>query len=110
TKHHPYSDDELVKELAKHGLTVARRTVTKYRKAMKIPSSRQRRDWTLDDGEPPPIHRNGTEERAEHEDEEHPEVAQHNRISRDVTEPHGEHHHHSGDHPQHVDQSGGPTA
>ena len=26
---------------------VARRTVTKYRKAMKIPSSRQRRDWKL---------------------------------------------------------------
>jgi RNA polymerase sigma-54 factor len=45
-KHDPRSDDDLVKELAKHGLTVARRTVTKYRKAMKIPSSRQRRDWT----------------------------------------------------------------
>ncbi len=36
-----------LRELAKHGLTVARRTVTKYRKAMNIPSSRQRRDWTL---------------------------------------------------------------
>jgi RNA polymerase sigma-54 factor len=45
-KHKPYSDDELVQELAKHGLTVARRTVTKYRKAMNIPSSRQRRAWT----------------------------------------------------------------
>jgi len=45
-KSHPLSDDELVKELAKHGITVARRTVTKYRKAMNIPSSRQRRDWT----------------------------------------------------------------
>jgi RNA polymerase sigma-54 factor len=45
-KHRPYSDDELVKELEKHGLKVARRTVTKYRKAMKIPSSRQRRAWT----------------------------------------------------------------
>jgi RNA polymerase sigma-54 factor len=45
-KQRPYSDDELVKELAKHGLTVARRTVTKYRKAMSIPSSRQRRVWT----------------------------------------------------------------
>jgi RNA polymerase sigma-54 factor len=41
----PFSDDDLVKELARHGLTVARRTVTKYRKAMKIPSSRQRRVW-----------------------------------------------------------------
>src|SRR5262249_20853482 len=45
-KQHPLSDDELVKELAKHGLTVARRTVTKYRKAMNIASSRQRRDWS----------------------------------------------------------------
>ena len=27
------------------GITVARRTVTKYRKAMGILSSRQRRDW-----------------------------------------------------------------
>ena len=43
----PYSDDDLVKELAARGITVARRTVTKYRKAMKIPSSRQRRDWKL---------------------------------------------------------------
>ncbi len=50
-KQSPYSDDELVRELAKHGLTVARRTVTKYRKAMNIPSSRQRRDWTLGPGE-----------------------------------------------------------
>lgn len=41
----PLSDDALVKELAKHGVTVARRTVTKYRKAMDIPSSRQRKDW-----------------------------------------------------------------
>jgi RNA polymerase sigma-54 factor len=49
-KQSPYSDDELVHQLEKHGLTVARRTVTKYRKAMNIPSSRQRRDWTLGDG------------------------------------------------------------
>ena len=46
-KDSPYSDDDLVEELAKRGITVARRTVTKYRKAMKIPSSRQRRDWKL---------------------------------------------------------------
>ena len=45
-KSSPYSDDELVKELVRHGLSVARRTVTKYRKKMGIPSSRQRRDWT----------------------------------------------------------------
>lgn len=51
-KQHPLSDDELVKELAKHGLTVARRTVTKYRKAMNIASSRQRRDWSEDASDP----------------------------------------------------------
>lgn len=45
-KKKPLSDDALVKELDKHGITVARRTVTKYRKAMDIPSSRQRRDWS----------------------------------------------------------------
>ena len=45
-KSKPLSDDALVSELAKHGITVARRTVTKYRKAMNIPSSRQRREWT----------------------------------------------------------------
>lgn len=42
----PFSDDDLVAELAKHSLKVARRTVTKYRKVMNIPSSRQRKDWT----------------------------------------------------------------
>ena len=42
----PYSDDELVKELSRHGFKVARRTVTKYRQKMGIPSSRQRRDWS----------------------------------------------------------------
>ena len=45
-KRKPYSDDELVRELNRHGLKVARRTVTKYRQKMAIPSSRQRRDWT----------------------------------------------------------------
>ncbi len=45
-KQHPLSDDQLVAKLAEHGLTVARRTVTKYRKAMGILSSRQRRDWS----------------------------------------------------------------
>lgn len=46
-KSNPFSDEELVEELKKHGMSVARRTVTKYRKKMGIPSSRQRRDWTL---------------------------------------------------------------
>lgn len=45
-KQNPLSDDDLVKELSKLGLTVARRTITKYRKKLNIPSSRQRKDWT----------------------------------------------------------------
>jgi len=44
-KQRPLSDDALKEELAAHGIKVARRTVTKYRKAMNIPSSRQRREW-----------------------------------------------------------------
>lgn len=46
-KSDPLSDEKLVDELKKAGMTVARRTVTKYRKRMGIPSSRQRRDWSL---------------------------------------------------------------
>ncbi len=46
-KDRPFSDDDLVEQLGKRGITLARRTVTKYRKAMSIPSSRQRRDWKL---------------------------------------------------------------
>lgn len=45
-KSNPFSDDDLVHELRKRGLVVARRTITKYRQKMDIPSSRQRRDWT----------------------------------------------------------------
>jgi RNA polymerase sigma-54 factor len=45
-KKNPLSDEDLMKELAKQGIPVARRTVTKYRKAMRIPSSRERRDWS----------------------------------------------------------------
>jgi RNA polymerase sigma-54 factor len=46
-KKDPLSDDDLVAELKKQGLNVARRTVTKYRQKMGIPSSRQRRDWAV---------------------------------------------------------------
>ncbi|MCS7168336.1 MAG: RNA polymerase factor sigma-54 [Gemmatales bacterium] len=46
-KARPYSDEELVQKLREQGLPVARRTVTKYRKLLRIPSSRQRKDWTL---------------------------------------------------------------
>ncbi len=42
-KNDPLSDDALVDELSKHGYNLARRTVTKYRKALNIPSSRQRK-------------------------------------------------------------------
>ncbi len=42
----PLSDDDLVREIEKLGMKVARRTVTKYRQIMGIPSSRQRRDWS----------------------------------------------------------------
>ncbi len=43
----PLSDDEVAAELSsKSGLVIARRTVTKYRKALRIPSSRQRRVWS----------------------------------------------------------------
>lgn len=44
-KNDPLSDDALVDELAKVGYQLARRTVTKYRKALRIPSSRQRRAY-----------------------------------------------------------------
>jgi RNA polymerase sigma-54 factor len=44
-KKSPLSDEDIVKKFIEAGLTVARRTVTKYREALKIPSSRQRRDW-----------------------------------------------------------------
>ena len=44
---HPLSDDEVAERLSKEsGLVIARRTVTKYRKALRIPSSRQRRGWS----------------------------------------------------------------
>jgi RNA polymerase sigma-54 factor len=44
-KSNPLSDEDLVKKLQESGYPVARRTVTKYRKMLKIPSSRQRKDW-----------------------------------------------------------------
>jgi len=44
-KDSPLSDDALVGELAKQGYPLARRTVTKYRKMMSIPSSRHRKSF-----------------------------------------------------------------
>ena len=46
-KSNPLSDEDLVKQLHESGYPVARRTVTKYRKMLKIPSSRQRKDWAM---------------------------------------------------------------
>jgi RNA polymerase sigma-54 factor len=45
-KSNPLSDEDLVTKLNEAGYPVARRTVTKYRKMLNIPSSRQRKDWT----------------------------------------------------------------
>jgi len=42
----PHSDDALVELMKAAGFKVARRTITKYRQRMNIPSSRQRRDWS----------------------------------------------------------------
>jgi len=47
-KSDPWSDEHLVMKLNEAGFPVARRTVTKYRKLLKIPSSRQRKVWGED--------------------------------------------------------------
>ncbi|MCA8983735.1 MAG: RNA polymerase factor sigma-54 [Planctomycetaceae bacterium] len=44
-KQDPLSDEALVQVMADHGYNLARRTITKYRKAMNIPSSRQRKEY-----------------------------------------------------------------
>jgi RNA polymerase sigma-54 factor len=46
-KSNPLSDEDLVVRLQESDYPVARRTVTKYRKMLRIPSSRQRKDWSL---------------------------------------------------------------
>ena len=43
---HPRSDDAVAAILKQEGTAIARRTVAKYREAMKIPSSSLRRRWT----------------------------------------------------------------
>lgn len=48
-KEKPYSDEELVTLLEEGGVKVARRTIAKYRQALNIPSSRERRQWNVDD-------------------------------------------------------------
>src|SRR5262245_5710900 len=44
-KHSPLSDEELESRLQSSGYPVKRRTVTKYRKLLNIPSSRERKEW-----------------------------------------------------------------
>jgi RNA polymerase sigma-54 factor len=44
-KQNPMSDEEIVDEMERQGLKVARRTVTKYRQSLSIPSSRQRKQF-----------------------------------------------------------------
>ena len=44
-KHNPLSDEELEEQLQSSGYPVKRRTVTKYRKLLNIPSSRERKEW-----------------------------------------------------------------
>jgi RNA polymerase sigma-54 factor len=44
-KQNPLSDEEIVDEMERQGLRVARRTVTKYRQALNIASSRQRKQF-----------------------------------------------------------------
>jgi RNA polymerase sigma-54 factor len=45
-KANPLSDEDLMKKLEEVGYPIARRTITKYRKMLNIPSSRQRKVWT----------------------------------------------------------------
>jgi RNA polymerase sigma-54 factor len=44
-KQNPMSDEEIVEEMGRQGVKVARRTVTKYRTNLLIPCSRQRRQF-----------------------------------------------------------------
>jgi RNA polymerase sigma-54 factor len=45
-KKNPYNDDELVEQLQSSGLTLARRTVAKYRNLMSIPPARRRKEFS----------------------------------------------------------------
>jgi len=44
-RRNPLSDEDLAARFKAEGLGIARRTVTKYRKQLGIPSSRERREW-----------------------------------------------------------------
>jgi len=53
-KANPLSDEEIMDSFEKLGYPIARRTVTKYRKMLGIPSSRQRKDWSMAAKSPEP--------------------------------------------------------
>ena len=62
-KSNPLSDEDLMKSLHDAGYTtLARRTVTKYRKMLNIPSSRQRKDWNAVSEAHPPAAADASEE------------------------------------------------
>jgi len=42
-KQHPVGDEEITEQLKREGYTIARRTITKYREQMKVPTARLRR-------------------------------------------------------------------
>lgn len=44
-KANPFNDDQLVEEIKKSGIDIARRTVAKYRNALNIPPARKRREY-----------------------------------------------------------------
>jgi RNA polymerase sigma-54 factor len=44
-KSDPLNDDDLTAEMAKNGITIARRTIAKYRALLDIPSARKRRQY-----------------------------------------------------------------
>lgn len=44
-KRYPLSDEDLRSKFREQGIDIARRTITKYRKALSIPSTRQRRQY-----------------------------------------------------------------
>jgi RNA polymerase sigma-54 factor len=69
-KAEPLSDEDLVHKLSDVGYPVARRTVTKYRKMLNIPSSRQRKDWTA-------APTNGSSHHARHEAVDEPAEESH---------------------------------
>ncbi len=44
-KSNPLSDEQIAEQLAEQGIDIARRTVSKYRKVLAIPSSRRRKEY-----------------------------------------------------------------